>query len=74
MNSMDTAIIVIAVILILCTPTLVYSEDEVVRSREAANSKQTASPVDVKEEQSRIKEEENISVEDSRAQRAVKAP
>jgi hypothetical protein len=70
---MDTAIIVIAVILILCTPTLVYSEDEGVRSREAANSKQTASPVDVKEEQSRIKEEEKISAENSGAQRAMKA-
>ena len=73
MNSMDTAIIVIAVILMLCTPALVYSDGEGVRSTEAANSKQTADPVDVKEEQSGIKEEEKISFEDSGAQRAVKA-
>jgi len=52
---MDRTIIVIAVILMLCTPILVYSDDEGVRSTEADNSKQTIEPVNVKEEKSSIK-------------------
>ena len=47
--------IAIAVILMLCTPILVYSDDEGVRSTEADNSKQTIDPVNVKEEKSSIK-------------------
>ena len=39
----------------LCTPILVYSDDEGVRSTEADNSKQTIDPVNVKEEKSSIK-------------------
>jgi len=52
---MDRTIIVIAVILMLCTPILVYSDDEGIRSTEADNSKQTIDPVNVKEEKSSIK-------------------
>ncbi|MCP4256562.1 MAG: LamG domain-containing protein [Planctomycetes bacterium] len=73
MNSVDRAIIGIVLILILCFPTLIYSNDEGVKSTEKDNSKQTADPVDVKKEQSRIKEEEKRSVDDSGADNAVKA-
>ncbi|MHC4727414.1 MAG: hypothetical protein ACYS17_09320, partial [Planctomycetota bacterium] len=59
-------------ILILCFPTLIYSNDEGVRSTEADNSKQTSDPVNVKKEQSRIKEEEKRSVDDSGVNNAVR--
>ena len=52
---MSKAIIRIAVILMLCTPTLVYSDNEGVGSKKADNSKQTIDPVNVKEEKSSIK-------------------
>jgi hypothetical protein len=72
MNSVDRAIIGIALILILCFPTLIYSNDEGVRSTEADNSKQTSDPVNVKKEQSRIKEEEKRSVDNSGVNNAVR--
>jgi hypothetical protein len=57
MNSVDRTIIGIVVIMILCTPTIIHSNDKGVKSTENDNKKQTTDPVNVKEEQSKIKEE-----------------
>lgn len=65
MNSVDKAIIGIAVILMLSSPILIYGEDEGVSSIEAGKSKRVIDPVNVKEEKSSNKEEQKKSAGDS---------
>lgn len=74
MISKDTTIVGIAVILMLSTPTLVYSDYEGVSSIDVTEPKETAHQADAKEDRVRIEEEEKTAAENSSAQRAAEAP
>jgi len=74
MISKDTTIVGIAVILMLSTPTMVYSDYEGVSSIDVTEPKETAHQADAKEDRVRIEEEEKTAAENSSAQRAAEAP